>query len=263
MPGRDLDLLHQVAVTAGNIAKRHFKNEPEVWDKDENQGPVTEADLEINRMLHAELLSARPDFGWLSEESEDNTDRLNKTHVFIIDPIDGTRSFIKGHTTFAHSLAIAKDGEIVAAVVHLPMLDLMFGARTGNGAWLNGKAITHSNRAVLPGAGILATKPTLDAALWPGGVPDVKHHFRSSLAYRMCLVAQGRFDGMVTLRDAWEWDIAAGDLICREAGAPVTDKNGKALRFNNPHPQTAGVLAATPVVHAGLLAHLQPLPDQG
>lgn len=256
MQAHDLTLLRDAALAAGDIAERHFKSNPEVWDKADGQGPVTEADLEIDRMLRAELQGARPDYGWLSEETEDDIARLDRKRVFIIDPIDGTRAFIAGEKTFAHSLAISEHGKVVYAVVHLPMLGMTFEARAGGGARLNGDPVRVSTREAIEGANVLAAKPQLAPALWPNGVPPVKRHFRSSLAYRMCLTAQGRFDGMLTLRDAWEWDIAAGDLICREAGAVVTDRVGDALMFNNHVPQTKGVLAAGAAVHGELMALL-------
>jgi myo-inositol-1(or 4)-monophosphatase len=258
LPAHDLDLLLDAAKEAGKIASRYFRQHFDVREKSDGQGPVTEADLAIDQMLRHELIAARPDYGWLSEETEDGRARLDCAHVFIVDPIDGTRSFVQGSTTFAHSLAVARNGVITAAVVYLPERDLMFQAQAGQGAMLNNEPIKASGRMVLEGATILAAKPQLNAEIWPGGVPPVERHFRSSLAYRMCLIAQGRFDAMVTLRDAWEWDIAAGDLICREAGVTSTDKNGSLLRFNNEGAQTAGVLAASPVIHTGLIAHLHP-----
>jgi myo-inositol-1(or 4)-monophosphatase len=256
LPVDDLALLLDAAEAAGRIAKRHFRGSFEVSDKGGGLGPVTEADLEIDRMLKAELVSTRPDYGWLSEESEDDAARLDAEHVFIVDPIDGTRLFVAGNTTFAHSLAIAKNGTVVCAVVLLPMRELTYHAIAGGPAILNGEKVRASDKTGVVDAKILAAKPQLAADLWPGGVPPVERHFRSSLAYRMCLIAQGRFDGMVTLRDAWEWDIAAGDLICRAAGAISTDKHGVDLRFNNPSAKTAGVLAAGSGVHGGLMAHL-------
>jgi myo-inositol-1(or 4)-monophosphatase len=257
LPGPDLDLLLEAAEAAGRIAVRHFRGSYEIQDKGDGQGPVTEADLEIDRMLKAELLDARPDYGWLSEETEDDHARLSAKRVFIIDPIDGTRSFVAGQKTFAHSLAIAEDGVVMTAVVHLPMRELTYQAAVGQGAFVNGQPMQHSGRTELCDARVLAAKPQMSDDQWPGGAPPVERHFRSSLAYRLCLIAQGRFDGMVTLRDAWEWDIAAGDLICREAGALTTDRFGAALRFNDPGAKTPGVLAASPGVHAGFLAHLQ------
>lgn len=258
MPARDLGLLLEAAKAAGEIAARYFQSGQQVWDKGGGQGPVSEADLEIDRMLRAKLLTARPDYGWLSEESEDDTARLSHAHVFIIDPLDGTRAFVHGHKTFAHSLAIAENGRVVTAVIYLPLRDLMYQAVAGEGAFLNGDRIAPSGRETVTGATILAASNQFSPDLWPGGVPDVTRHFRSALAYRLCRVADGRFDGMLTLRDAWEWDIAAGDLICREAGVTISDRHGAALVFNNKTPQQAGVLATSPGIHARLLAKLRP-----
>lgn len=229
----------------------------QVWDKPGGHGPVTEADLEVNNMLHAELLSNRPGYGWLSEETPDTAARLGSGKVFIIDPIDGTRAFIEGARSFAHSLAVAEDGQVTDAVVYLPMLDKLYVASLGQGATLNGRPIRPSATADLDGATLLVAKPNLSPEHWPRGVPPVIREFRSSLAYRLCLVAEGRFDAMLTLRDCWEWDIAAGELILREAGAEVSDRAGLALRFNNRVPQTPGVLAAGPEVHRGLLGALR------
>ena len=89
---------------------------------------------------------------------------------------------------------------------------------------------------------------------WPGGVPDLKRSFRPSLAYRLCLVAQGRFDAMLAFRPTWEWDIAAGALIAARAGAVATDGAGAALLFNAADPRTNGVLVAGPGLHAELMA---------
>ncbi len=256
MPESDLSLLHDAALEAGRIARRYFRANQQVWDKGGGQGPVSEADLEIDRMLREHLSAARPGYGWLSEETEDNDERLSAARVFIIDPIDGTRAFVAGQTTFAHSLAVAENGRVVAAVVHLPLRELTYEATLGGGAFLNGRRLAASERAGLEGAQVLAPGKQMVPELWPGGLPAFERHFRSSLAYRLCLVAEGRFDAMLTLRDAWEWDIAAGTLICTEASATVTDRFGQPLRFNSPGAQTSGVLAAGQAIHAGILAHL-------
>ncbi len=256
MPAHDLDLLTHAALDAGKIALQYWKNNPRVWDKDGS--PVTEADIAVNDMLQARLCGARPDYGWLSEETPDDAARLSCKHVFIIDPIDGTRSFVAGEDTFAHSLAIARDGVVIAGVVYLPALDRLYTASLTAPALRDGQPIAPSGRATVTDASLLTSRPSLDPALWPGGVPPVRRTFRASLAYRMCLVAEGRHDAMLTLKDAWEWDIAAGALICTRAGAMVSDRTGGPLAFNSSHPQTAGVLAATPAVHRGLLARLSP-----
>lgn len=256
MPAHDLKLLTDAALAAGDIAKGFFQANPETWDKGDSQGPVTEADLAVDRMLHGELLKAQPDYGWLSEETEDTTARLERPRVFIVDPIDGTRAFIAGEKTFAHSLAIAENGEIVTAVVHLPMKGLTYSATKGGGAFLNGEPIMASSAEDIASARVLITRPTLKPALWPGGVPDLSPNFRPSLAYRMCLAADGTFDGMLTLRDTWEWDVAAGDLIAREAGATVTTRENTPARYNNPKPQLAGMIAAPRLLHPQFIDRL-------
>lgn len=252
----DLTLLINAAQAAGEVAKGFSGPKARVWDKPGGAGPVTEADLAVNALLEDKLQSARPKYGWLSEESEDTGDRLSRDTVFIIDPIDGTRSFMEGSRTWAHAIAVAHRGEVVAGVVYLPQHDKLYAAAKGQGATLNGTPLQVGRRNSLTGADMLAAKPNFDAQHWRDGLPDMKRGFRPSLAYRLALVAEGRFDAMMTLRAAWEWDIAAGDLILREAGAVTSDRRGGALVFNNPTPKLNGVLAANPVLHAELTGAL-------
>lgn len=257
MPETDLELLIDAAREAGRIARRYTGASAQSWDKPGGAGPVTEADIAVNDMLEAELRKARPDYGWLSEESADNAERQEAESVFIIDPIDGTRSFIEGSNTWAHSLAIARDGVVTAAVVYLPMRDKLYHAHRGKGAFLNDVAITPTSRDELTGAHVLAARPALERHHWQGSVPDVKRSHRPSLAYRTALVAEGRYDAMLTLRPTWEWDIAAGDLILREAGAATSDRYGHDLRFNNPDPRLQGMVAGARGVHQKLTRELR------
>ena len=256
MPALDLALLTEAAREAGRIALRYWRRDPQVWDKGGEHGPVTEADLAVNDMLKTKLLAARPDYGWLSEETPDNADRLAVETVFIIDPIDGTRAFVAGEETWAHSLAVAHKGKIMAGVVYLPAIDRIYTVSETSPPMKDGLPIAASGRDRLEGANILTTKANMVPEMWPGGVPEITRSFRASLAYRLCLAAEGRFDGMLTLRDAWEWDIAAGSLIAEKAGSVVTDRHGKALRFNTPAAMAEGVLALPPAPHAEALRRL-------
>jgi myo-inositol-1(or 4)-monophosphatase len=256
LPARDLALLTDAAREAGRIALRYWRKDPQVWDKGGEHGPVTEADLAVNDMLKAKLLGARPDYGWLSEETPDTTDRLAVDTVFIIDPIDGTRAFVAGEETWAHSLAVAHKGRVTAGVVYLPAIDRIYVASETSAPLRDGEVIRASGRDKLEGANILTTKANMVPEKWPGGVPEITRSFRASLAYRLCLAAEGRFDGMLTLRDAWEWDIAAGSLIAERAGAVVTDLTGAALRFNTPGAQAKGVLALPAAPHAEAIRRL-------
>lgn len=257
MPARDLALLTDAAREAGRIALRYWRRDPKVWDKGGDHGPVTEADLAVNDMLKLMLMAARPDYGWLSEETPDNPARLDCETVFIIDPIDGTRAFVAGEETFAHSLAVAHRGKVTAGVVFLPALDKIYVAAVDAAPLKDGQPITASPRERLEGADILTVKANMLPEKWPGGVPDITRSFRASLAYRLCLAAEGRFDGMLTLREAWEWDIAAGSLIAERAGAVVTDQHGAALRFNTASARADGVLALPPAPHAEALRRLR------
>jgi myo-inositol-1(or 4)-monophosphatase len=256
LPETDLALLIEAARRAAEEATRHIGGDLGIAHKPHDNSPVTRADLAVDALLRDYLTAARPDHGWLSEETEDDGARTSHDAAFIVDPIDGTRAFIEGQDTWAHSIALARNGAVTAAVVYLPMMDLMYTATKAGGALLNGQPIAVSATDALDRAEVLATRPTLDAQHWPRGVPPIRRAHRPSLAYRLGLVAEGRFDAMLTLRPAWEWDIAAGSLILSEAGATVTDRGGAALRFNQPHPQADGVLGANPALHAALLDRL-------
>lgn len=257
-PQQDLALLLDAVQGASDIAAHHWHNGARSWDKGDGQGPVTEADLAVNTHLHDTLRPVRPAYGWLSEESDPLTtlDRLGHDTVFVVDPIDGTRAFIDGQKSFATALAVVRAGQPVAAVVHLPLMDLTYAASLGGGATLNGDPIAPTMPDSADPARILTTRPNLDLKHWPGGQPPLDPHFRASLAWRLALVAQGRFDAMLTLRATWDWDIAASALIAAEAGATVTDRTGGALHFNTAGAQSAGVLAAHAGLHARLLAGL-------
>ena len=256
MPGPDLTLICDAARDARDIALRYFKRDPQVWDKGAEHGPVTEADLAVNLYLKTTLLAARPEYGWLSEETPDDPARLHTQRQFIIDPIDGTRAFIAGEDNFAVSIAVVEAGRVVAGAVMMPAKDRLYSAEIGGPALCNGQVIRASTRVDLTGARVLATKANMTADHWPGGVPDLHRSFRTSLAYRLCLVAEARHDGMLTFRDTWEWDIAAGVLICECAGAVVSDRHDRKLRFNEGHPKTAGVIAAAPGLHRAITARL-------
>lgn len=254
MPAHDLPLLIDAARMAGRVATSFTGATAQRWDKPEGAGPVTEADLAVNEILSSTLRLARPDYGWLSEESEDNQQRLNKERVFIIDPIDGTRSFVEGSDTWSHSIAVAENGVITAAVVFLPVLDKLYAAALGQGATLNGSPIKASQSTALAQATVLAAKPAFDATHWKiGRAPGFKRGYRPSLAYRLALVAEGRFEAMLTLRQSWEWDIAAGALISSEAGGCALDRTGASLRFNNADPRLNGVVAGGKALCATLI----------
>lgn len=250
----DAELLGAVVREAGALALAHADAPGAVVDKPDGGGPVSEADLATDAYLRRHLLAARPGYGWLSEESADTPDRLEAQRLFIVDPIDGTRAFLAGKPTWAISVAVVEAGQVVAGIVHMPALGKTYTAERGGGARRNGHPIATSRRAAAEGAEVLTSSSQLAPAYWPGGIPPVSRHFRPSIAYRLCLVAEGRFDATLTFRRSWEWDVAAGDLIAREAGASVTDASGGPLAYNSPDPRVDGMIAAAPTLHADLLS---------
>lgn len=252
----DLDLIHRAALEAGEIAMSFFGKGPKQWDKGDGQGPVCEADLAIDDMLSTTFGKARSDYAILSEETEDDKTRCSADEVFIVDPIDGTRSFLNHHENFATSIAIARNGIVTEAVVHLPAKNLTYTARRDAGAWLNGELIQSSKRNDIQGARILASGSQTRGDLWRNGPPPIERHFRSSLAYRLCLVAQGRFDGMMTLRPTWEWDVAAGDLICTEAGVDVKTQDSQTPMYNMPDAKMNGMIAANSPLLRSIMEYL-------
>lgn len=260
MPARDLELLTRAARAAGEVVRPYFRNAPRQWDKGDGAGPVTEADLAVNDRLEQILRAARPDYGWLSEESPDTAARLSARRSFVIDPIDGTRAFIDGQDSFSHALAVVEDGRVLAAVVYLPIRDRLYTAAIDGPATCNAAPIAPTAQAETAGARILTGKPSLAPEHWRGGTrPAFQREFRPSIAWRLCLVAEGRFDGALSFRPAWDWDIAAGCLIAERAGATATTADGTPLRFNSATAQNAGLWVAPPRLHADLLSWMAPV----
>ena len=256
-PEDDLALLADAAREAGAVALGHFGREPEAWEKPGGAGPVSAADLAVDAFLRDRLTAARPGYGWLSEESPDDTARLGCARVFVVDPIDGTRAFLARKPGWCVALAVVEAGQVTAATAFLPVTDELYAARLGGGATHNGTAISASARAEPVGASVLAGASQFESRHWPGGAPMMARAFRPSLVHRLCLVAAGQVDATLTFRPSWEWDIAAGALIAAEAGAVVSDGHGAVPRFNVPDARLPGLVAAPPALHAALMARRQ------
>lgn len=258
MPETDLELLMRAAYAAGELATSFVGGALDVTDKPDGAGPVTAADLAVNALLEDLLRNARPDYGWLSEESQDNAARLSTQKVFVVDPIDGTRSFIEGGRTWAHSIAVVDSGQVETGAVYLPMRDKLYIATRGQGAFLNNERLQVAPARGLTGAQVLATRPQMAPQHWRGDVPDIDRKHRPSLAYRLGLVSQGRYDAMMTLRPTWEWDIAAGVLLVQEAGGYASDRNGRQITFNARDPRANGIVAGSNALHTALIRELAP-----
>ncbi len=247
----DLALLEAACRAGGEIARRHFQQGCKSWSK-QGGSPVSEADLEVDAHLRAVLTGARPGYGWLSEESVDDLARLRHETLFIVDPIDGTVAFLKGRAHFTVCAAVVTNGRPVAGVVYNPMLDHLYAARAGGGATCNGAPIHVSACHGLTGCAILGDRTMLTRPPWP----QMRVETRNSVAYRMVLVADGSFDATISLSAKRDWDLAAADVILREAGATITDRHGKALVFNGPEAVQPSMVAAGSRLHGEILARI-------
>ncbi len=254
MPEPDLVLLEKVVREAGAVAREIFNRSCETWRK-EDGSPVTEADLAVNRYLSEHLRSARPDYAWLSEENEDDRSRFTAKRIFVVDPIDGTLAFVKRRPQFTVSVAVLEGCEPVAAAVYNPMTDEFYAAAAGEGARLNGAPIRVSSQPAIDGCRLLASKATLTNPRWAPW-PAMHVENPNSIAYRVALVAAGRFDAAITMASIHDWDLAAADLILREAGGVITSIEGEEPRYNRESVIQPSVLAAGPALHATLRSRL-------
>ena len=238
-----------VAAEAAQMALARWRTDFRRWEK-EAGSPVCEVDLDVDHMLRARLAGLLPDAGWLSEETADNADRLAARRVWVVDPIDGTRDYIRGRDGWAVSVALIEDGRPIVAVLDAPARRERWCASAGQGAWRNGVKLAAGSRTALPGARV----PT-DAL--PKADRDLTIvHKPNSIALRIAMVAADEADLVATLRWGSEWDVAAAVLIAGEAGAGVSDALGKPLVFNKPDPQAFGVLVSAPGIHAAAVDRL-------
>lgn len=233
-----------IMAEAARIAMAEFPgagNATTVWKKDDNT-PVSAADLAVNRFLAESLRDLLPDAGWLSEETADDPDRVKRGLLWLVDPIDGTRDFLRGRAGWAISVALVSNGRPLIGRLAAPARGELWAAEAGRGARRNGLALKASARSELAGARIPA-----DAGV---PLPPLVNIAKpNSIALRIALVASGEADLAASTRLGYEWDIGAAALIGREAGAVVTDANGQQLAFNKFDPRAKGVLASAPAIH--------------
>ena len=258
----DLVLLEESVREAGTIARSFYGGTYKRWDKGKGN-PVTEADLAVDRFLADHLRAARPKYGWLSEETEDDPSRLEAPAVFVVDPIDGTVAFMKGRPHFTICAGVVFDGLPIAGTVYNPITEECFTAHTGGGAHLNGVPIMVSAQAEVENCRMLGDKPMFGHVAWnnPPNVPwpTMQIETRNSIAYRMALVASGQFDAMMALSAKHDWDLAAAEIIVSEAGGVVSTHTGAKLRYNRRVTLQPSVVASGPLLHAHLMARVSHL----
>jgi myo-inositol-1(or 4)-monophosphatase len=226
----DLDLLIEASIAAGREALTFFRNDVKIWWKNEGSSPVTAADHAANDILHAMLRGARPGYGWLSEETDDDAARLTQARVFIVDPIDGTRAFMNGLDTWCVSAAVTEHGRTIAGVLYAPSLDELYIADANGRVEKNGVALSIAVRS--GPVRVSAADDMIKRFTQPFGTIERISKI-PSLAYRLAMVADGRLDATIVKPNAHDWDLAAADLILTNAGGGVCDIHGEPLAYNS------------------------------
>ncbi len=213
--------------------------------------PVCDIDLEVDAFLREKLSLLDPQAGWLSEETLDDSDRIERRRIWVVDPIDGTRDYLRGRSGWCVSVALVEDRVPVIGVLDAPARGEHWTAEKGKGARRNGERIRVSRRSEFPGARVPADQlPSQDSDLVAIPKPN-------SIALRIALVAAGEADLVATLRWGFEWDIAAAALIASEAGATVAGALGQPLAFNTASGEAFGVLVSTPGIHEAAAERLR------
>jgi myo-inositol-1(or 4)-monophosphatase len=245
------DAVREAGALGQSLARRGNLRQ---WTKPDGSH-VTEGDLAINTLLEERIRTARPDDGWLSEETPDEPQRLARPRLWIIDPIDGTRAFIEGRKEWCVAAALAIAGRPVLAAVYRPMKDEFYAAEAGGGASLNGQQLAIPDSDDLTGARIAGNRKALAGLTHLGIAPDPSGAL--PLQLRLAYVAAGRLAGAVSVGKRNDWDLAAGELLVIEAGGAVSGTSGEGYIYNRPEPWQQGLVAAGAKRHAALIRALR------
>jgi len=228
----NLNIAINAAKEAGDIIMGYYKADYEIKDKGYHN-PVTTADFAADSYLKKTLMEARPDYGWLSEETVDSPERLSKKYVWVVDPLDGTKEFVEGVPNFVVSVALVENGKPIVGVLFNPVTKETFTASDGEGAHLNGATIHCTTKEDVGNMVILNSRSETRRGLWApfdGTFGELKAV--GSVAYKLGLTAASQADIFASLRPKNEWDICAGNCIINEAGGKLIDLNGNQRIYN-------------------------------
>jgi len=223
----------------------------------EHDSPVTEADVQANDNIRAVIRAAFPDDGWLSEETRDSQDRLRRQRVWVVDPLDGTKEFIRRIPEFCVCIGLVDAGVPILGVSYNPVREELFAGEHGSGVTLNGAPVHVSDASDLATARVLVSRSETERGEWDAFRTELQLELTGSVAYKLALIAAGQGDATFSLTPKNEWDICAGAALIAAAGGRITDRHGKPLRFNQPDTRLPGIIACNAHLYAPIVALLQ------
>ena len=248
----------EITKAAGAEIMKFYKTSYEVKDKSPDN-PVTDAAKAADSLLKDHLSELLPEAGWLSEETVDLPDRLQRERVWIVDPLDGTKEFILGIPEFAVSVALVENGKPILGIVFNPATDELFTALQNSGAAYNGKPARVSNRKRLQGAHVDASRSECKRGEFKPFEDWIRIHIKGSTAFKMARVAAGLSDASWSRGPKNEWDICAGVLLVQEAGVRCADLGDNPFLFNRPNTLVSGFIADNGLLHAHVVETLASL----
>ncbi len=250
---RELALAKKAARAAGEILRGHWHRGGYKIGEKSPDNPVTEADLAADCAIKKLLRDPFPAYGWLSEETVDNDDRLKCRRVWIVDPLDGTKEFINGIPEFSVAIALIEDGVPVLGVTYNPIKREMYWSARRLGCHLNTRRVRVTRTRTLKRATVLASRSETARGEWQVFHGMLKVSPTGSVAYKLALVGAGKGDATFTRSPKSEWDIASGAALVVEAGGTITDIKGRAIRFNQRNVKLEGLIADNTILHAALM----------
>jgi myo-inositol-1(or 4)-monophosphatase len=245
---RELEVAIEAARAGGAVVRKYYKGEYEIHEKAPDN-PLTVADTEADEAIKRIVLENFPNDGWLSEETRDSPERLRKSRVWIVDPLDGTKEFTQHIPEFCVCVALVVGGVVQVGVCYNPATEKLFSARRGAGTSLNGESVRCTPKTDLASAVVLASRSEDKRGEWDAYKGRMQVKLTGSVAYKFALIAAGEADATFSLTPKNEWDICAGTMLVEEAGGVVTDRFGRPLTFNNAKTLLPGLIAAAPALY--------------
>lgn len=237
---------------AGKIAIDLSSEKSGYWYKSANQ-PVTSADLAINSFLKNYFKKITPEFGWLSEESDDDRSRFTKKTFWCVDPIDGTRSYINNKPEFVISLALIHNCSPIFGIIFNPKTDEMFIAERGLGAYCNKSRINVSQKVQINDCKVAISNSEKEKIKKYSFFNSLDITSMGSIAYKIALVAKGEIDIALSFTKKSDWDLAAANLILEESGGQISDIQGKKIIYNTDKLTISSVCASNATIHKKII----------